>query len=60
MIPVMMVLGFGFGAQFDASFLKVTIIPLTFLMVYPMMVNLQLKKVFEGGDLGRAGSDAGD
>ena len=27
------------------------IVPLTFLMVYPMMVNLQGSKVLEGGDL---------
>jgi ACR3 family arsenite efflux pump ArsB len=30
----------------DASPLKKSIIPLTFLMVYPMMVNLQIDKVF--------------
>ena len=50
-IPLMMVAGFVFGVSADAGFLKTLIIPLTFLMVYPMMVNLQLRKVFEGGDL---------
>ncbi len=50
-IPVMMVTGFLFGIIFDASFLKGFIIPFTFLMVYPMMVNLNIQKVFEGGDL---------
>jgi len=50
-IPVMMVLGFIFGVTVDASALKGLIIPFTFLMVYPMMVNLKIKKVFEGGDL---------
>ncbi|MBP1908403.1 bile acid:sodium symporter [Methanolobus bombayensis] len=49
-IPLFMVLGIVFGYNYDPSFLKVLIIPLTFLMVYPMMVNLQIKKVFSGGD----------
>lgn len=49
-IPVMMVLGFLFGVSADAQGLKSLIIPFTFLMVYPMMVNLKIKKVFEGGD----------
>ena len=50
-IPSMMVLGFIYGILVDASALKGLIIPFTFLMVYPMMVNLKIKKVFEGGDL---------
>ncbi len=50
-IPAMMVSGFIFGIIFPATFLKSLIIPFTFLMVYPMMVNLNIKKVFEGGDL---------
>ncbi len=49
-IPIVMMLGFWFGLQLDVSFLKGGIMPLTFLMVYPMMVTLQLKKVIEGGD----------
>jgi len=49
-IPVMMVAGFIFGIIFNSGFLKTLIIPFTFLMVYPMMVNLNIKKVFEGGD----------
>lgn len=49
-VPIVMVLGLMFGIQMDVSFLKGGIMPLTFLMVYPMMVNLQLKKVIEGGD----------
>lgn len=51
-IPVVMVIGLLFGISFNASFLKIVIIPLTFLMVYPMMVNLPIKKIFEGGDFG--------
>lgn len=50
-IPVAMVLGFGFGLLAPVGWLKSLIVPLTFLMVYPMMVNLKLSKVLEGGDL---------
>jgi ACR3 family arsenite efflux pump ArsB/nucleotide-binding universal stress UspA family protein len=49
-IPVIMVSGFVFGIIFNAQFLKGLIIPFTFLMVYPMMVNLNFQKVLEGGD----------
>lgn len=49
-IPSMMILGFLFGLSTESSFLKNLIIPFTFLMVYPMMVTLKIKKVFEGGD----------
>jgi ACR3 family arsenite transporter len=49
-IPAMMLTGFAFGVTLEAGFLKALIIPFTFLMVYPMMVTLKLKKVLEGGD----------
>ncbi len=49
-IPACMILGIVFGYFNDPSFLKILIMPLTFLMVYPMMVNLQIKKVFSRGD----------
>ncbi len=49
-IPAMMLAGFVFGATVESGFLKTLIIPFTFLMVYPMMVTLKLKKVLEGGD----------
>nr|WP_319399549.1 bile acid:sodium symporter [uncultured Carboxylicivirga sp.] len=49
-IPAFMVLGLIYGANIDAVRLKTTILPLTFLMVYPMMVNLNIKKVFSKGD----------
>jgi ACR3 family arsenite efflux pump ArsB len=52
-IPAMMAAGFLFGLATDAGWLKSLIIPFTFLMVYPMMVTLKIKKVLEGGD-GRA------
>jgi len=50
-IPVAMLLGFLFGLVSPTGWLKSLIVPLTFLMVYPMMVNMKLKKVLEGGDL---------
>ena len=49
-IPAMMLAGVGYGMLFEAAPLKDAVIPLTFLMVYPMMVNLKIRKVFEGGD----------
>jgi arsenite transporter len=50
-IPVMMLLGFLFGKfvnQETVKSLKTLIIPLTFLMVYPMMVTLNIKHLKEG------------
>ena len=47
-IPAMMLLGFAFGAAAEAATvkqLKVLILPFTFLMVYPMMVNLNIKNL---------------
>ncbi len=49
-IPVLMVAGFITGIFINAAPLKQLIVPFTFLMVYPMMVTLKIKKVIEGGD----------
>ena len=49
-IPAFMLAGIIFGMTADPVFLKAAIVPLTFLMVYPMMINLQINKVFSGGD----------
>jgi len=49
-IPIMMILGFVTGVATDASFLKSLVLPLTFLVVYPMMVPLPMKKLLEGND----------
>ena len=49
-IPIMMIAGFFYGIYADTGWLKTLIVPFTFLMVYPMMVTLKVKKVFEGGD----------
>lgn len=50
-IPLMMAAGFVYGLVAETAWLKSMIIPFTFLMVYPMMVTLKVKKVFEGGDV---------
>jgi ACR3 family arsenite efflux pump ArsB len=49
-IPGVMLLGFIAGLLADMHFLKVLILPLTFLMVYPSMVSLNFKQVFATGD----------
>jgi len=49
-IPVSMGVGLLFGAVFDAGPLKLFIIPVTFIMVYPMMATLNVKSVFKGND----------
>ena len=49
-IPILMVSGFAAGLYIEAAPLKQLIVPFTFLMVYPMMVTLKIKKVFESGD----------
>ena len=50
-IPLTMVLALTYGYFNEVSYLKNLIIPLTFLMVLPMMITLPIRKVFEGGDL---------
>ncbi len=50
-IPVFMVAGLVFGAVMDTGVvasMKMLIIPLTFLMVYPMMVTLNIKHLQQG------------
>jgi arsenite transporter len=49
-IPMAMALGLFVGALFDASPLKQFIIPVTFIMVYPMMVTLNVQSIFKGRD----------
>lgn len=50
-IPAMMMAGMACGMVMDAASLKVLILPFTFLMVYPMMVTLKIREVFQGGDI---------
>ena len=50
-VPVFMTAGFLTGIVFkDVSVLKNLILPFTFLMVYPMMVTMQFKKILKKGD----------
>lgn len=49
-IPFFMIAGVFYGNFYNSDILKSAILPFTFLMVYPIMVNLNLKKVFTKGD----------
>lgn len=49
-VPIFMISGLSVGALIDPSSLKSLIIPLTFLMVYPMIINLQVQQVLSGGN----------
>ncbi|MEO1003285.1 MAG: bile acid:sodium symporter [Cyanobacteria bacterium J06638_7] len=50
-VPAAMVLGLLWGALLPAGWLVSLVIPLTFLMVYPMLVDLRLPLLFGGRDL---------
>ena len=50
-IPALMIAGIVFGSITDPSIvagMKTLILPLTFLMVYPMMVTLNIKHLQQG------------
>jgi ACR3 family arsenite efflux pump ArsB/nucleotide-binding universal stress UspA family protein len=49
-IPAAMAAGFLFGLLFEPNRLAGLLVPLTFLMIYPMMVTLKIRQVLEGGD----------
>jgi ACR3 family arsenite transporter len=49
-IPISMAVGLLYGYLLDAGPLKRFIIPVTFIMVYPMMVTLNVKTIFKGQD----------
>ncbi len=49
-IPISMACGLLYGYLFNAGPLKQFIIPVTFIMVYPMMATLNVKSVFKGHD----------
>ncbi|MFN4196920.1 MAG: arsenic resistance protein [Caldimicrobium sp.] len=51
-IPLSLFLGFLAGCFLNFQFLKSIILFFTFIMIYPMMVNLKFKKVLESGDFG--------
>ncbi len=48
-IPGFMILGLAFGSTFSPQFLKSWIVPLTFFMVYPMMVSMNMKELLNKG-----------
>jgi ACR3 family arsenite efflux pump ArsB len=48
-IPLAMLAGLLFGVVADPGFLRWTILPLTFLMVYPMMVTMNVRDLFNSG-----------
>lgn len=47
-ISIAMFLGLVVGSIWDVQFLQNLILPLTILMIYPMMVTLNIKSVFSG------------
>ena len=47
--PLSMLAGLVFGQLVDPSLLRRAILPLTFLMVYPMMVAVNIQEVFKPG-----------
>lgn len=50
-IPISMLLGFVFGLFGPQEYLPGFIIPMTFVMVYPMMTTLRLKNILKQDDL---------
>jgi arsenite transporter len=48
-IPFAMLAGLLFGIMVEPAFLKWSILPLTFLMVYPMMVTMNMRELFNPG-----------
>lgn len=50
-IPISMSIGLVYGYLFDASNLRSLIIPITFVMIYPMMVTLNVRSIFKGHDV---------
>jgi ACR3 family arsenite efflux pump ArsB len=50
LIPLFMLAGLLTGAVIDLSALKVLVLPLTMLMVYPMLVTFRIEQIAERGD----------
>lgn len=49
-IPISMLAGVGFGLAISSHFLVHFIVPMTFVMVYPMMTTLRLKNLLDWKD----------
>ncbi len=50
-LPLSMLLGLIAGALFDVSFLKSWMLPLTFMLVFPMMVGFDIRALAQKGTL---------
>lgn len=50
LIPLFMLAGLVVGGLFDLSALQVLVLPLTMLMVYPMLVTFRIEQIAERGD----------
>lgn len=50
-IPFAMLAGLAFGTVGEPAFLRSAILPLTFLMVYPMMVTMNVRDLFKPGGM---------
>jgi arsenite transporter len=46
-MPIIMIIGLIYGYYFPVHFLRPLVLPFTLLMVFPMMVNLQVKKLLK-------------
>ncbi|MFH1461822.1 MAG: bile acid:sodium symporter [bacterium] len=46
-MPIVMLIGLIYGYYYPTDFLKILVLPFTLLMVYPIMVNLQVKKLLK-------------
>jgi len=51
-IPIAMGIGLVYGNSFSVQGFKHAVIPVTFIMIFPMMVTLNFKSIFVKGDLG--------
>jgi len=47
LIPIAMLAGLGVGLVADVSGLKTLVLPMTMLMVYPMLVNFRVQEAFD-------------
>ena len=50
-IPTFMIMGIIYGTLFNPTNLKSLVMPLTFLMVYPIMVTLKINIIAENSEI---------
>lgn len=51
LLPVSMLAGFAYGITGTTEMLKDAVLPITFFLVFPMMVGIDIRKLFDKGDL---------